>query len=193
MAYFLHRLNGELIIISNDLSLPYASFYSLLDNKIFKKDTAEFSNESSHFGLIAHESQIDFSLLTEEEKKLIGLPSIYRDYQEDSFEIATDGLESWKAYSSGFKKAQEALSDKEFSLDDIMNAFYNGWLYRGEPLKFPSAKKEYLKNLLTRKMIKIDLEIDFDNPIEYKSKKGLDAWMAPPKNIDGKIKITKVI
>jgi len=34
-----------------------------------------------------------------------------------------------------------------YNEEDLHNAFYNGWLYRGETYSFPEAKKEWLKNL----------------------------------------------
>jgi hypothetical protein len=34
-----------------------------------------------------------------------------------------------------------------YNEEDLHNAFYNGWIYRGETYSFPEAKKEWLKNL----------------------------------------------
>jgi hypothetical protein len=34
-----------------------------------------------------------------------------------------------------------------YSEEDLQNAFYNGWLYRGEDYSFPQAKKEWFEQL----------------------------------------------
>ena len=36
-------------------------------------------------------------------------------------------------------------SERMYSEEDLHNAFYNGWLYRGENYSFPKAKKEWFK------------------------------------------------
>ena len=45
----------------------------------------------------------------------------------------------------GFEKQEEMYSEEE-----LHNAFYNGWLYRGEEkykLQFPHAKKEWFEHV----------------------------------------------
>lgn len=40
------------------------------------------------------------------------------------------------------------VEDKTYTFDDIINAFYNGWIYRGESeYTYPKAKKEFINNL----------------------------------------------
>ncbi len=39
------------------------------------------------------------------------------------------------------------LEKRMYSEEDLHNAFYNGWIYRGEDYTFPVAKKEWLNNL----------------------------------------------
>ena len=40
------------------------------------------------------------------------------------------------------------VEDKTYTFDDIINAFYNGWNYRGESeYTYPKAKKEFIENL----------------------------------------------
>jgi hypothetical protein len=36
-------------------------------------------------------------------------------------------------------------SERMYSEEDLYNAFYNGWLYRGENYSFPKAKKEWFE------------------------------------------------
>ena len=40
------------------------------------------------------------------------------------------------------------VEDKTYTFEDIINAFYNGWNYRGESeYTYPKAKKEFIENL----------------------------------------------
>ena len=53
----------------------------------------------------------------------------------------------------GYNHAQkeiEQLKKEMFTLEDIENAFYNGWVYRGENYTFPKAKKEFIDQLITK-------------------------------------------
>lgn len=43
------------------------------------------------------------------------------------------------SFIEGAKWQQERM----YSEEDLHNAFYNGWLYRGENYQFPKAKKEW--------------------------------------------------
>ena len=37
------------------------------------------------------------------------------------------------------------VAEKLYTEEDLHNAFYNGWMYRGENYTFPKAKKEWFK------------------------------------------------
>ena len=56
-----------------------------------------------------------------------------------------------------FNKAMELNKDKVFTLEDMKNAFYNGWNYKGEDYQYPKAIKEYLQHL--QQPTEIDVEI----------------------------------
>jgi len=60
-------------------------------------------------------------------------------------------------YQEGFLKAMELNKDKVFTLEDMKNAFYNGWNYRGEDYQWPTAIKEYLQHL--QQLNEIEVEI----------------------------------
>lgn len=90
----------------------------------------------------------DLSSLSPDKQKEIGwfdveklADNFYRNYQQPPY-VMEKG-----AWRLGFQKAQELLSDRRFTLEDMENAFYNGWIYRGEGYDFPRAKKEYLQQL----------------------------------------------
>lgn len=58
------------------------------------------------------------------------------------------GAESWVEHTfiEGAKWEQERM----YSEEDLHNAFYNGWLYRGEEkykFQFPQAKKDWFEQL----------------------------------------------
>jgi hypothetical protein len=42
------------------------------------------------------------------------------------------------------------VAEKMYSEEDLHNAFYNGWIYRGENYTFPKAKKEWLEQFKNR-------------------------------------------
>ena len=45
-----------------------------------------------------------------------------------------------------FKHGAYFIAKRMYSEEDLHNAFYNGWIYRGEGYDFPQAKKEWSKN-----------------------------------------------
>ncbi len=53
----------------------------------------------------------------------------------------------------GFIAGANYQAEKMYSEEDLHNAFYNGWLYRGENYSFPKAKKEWLDELKKRKIL----------------------------------------
>ena len=42
-------------------------------------------------------------------------------------------------------KWQQEQNKKLYSEEDLHNAFYNGWIYRGDNYTFPKAKKEWIE------------------------------------------------
>jgi hypothetical protein len=113
----------------------------------------------------------DFSSLSPEEQKEIGwfdVEKLADDYSVEVYPIngqdreAVDWIESQKiliqtGFEAGFQKAQELLGG--FTLEDMENAFYNGWIYRGEGHDFPRAKKEYLQQLSQPKSWEVEAEV----------------------------------
>lgn len=49
-------------------------------------------------------------------------------------------------YDAGYAEAEKEL----FSKEELHNAFYNGWIYRGDNYTFPKAKEEWIKNLFNK-------------------------------------------
>jgi hypothetical protein len=44
-----------------------------------------------------------------------------------------------------FYKWQQEQDKNKYSEEELHNAFYNGWIYRGEDYSFPKAKKEWFE------------------------------------------------
>jgi hypothetical protein len=64
----------------------------------------------------------------------------------NSKEWLNGGVSNWVQFT--FKegaKWQQEQDKKMYSEEDLQNAFYNGWLYRGEDYSFPQAKKEWFE------------------------------------------------
>jgi hypothetical protein len=166
--YILHKL-PEGFIITSDEEIKKGD--NVIDNVgriwINMEDCFIKAVKESRYGksykIIAQQDQIDFSNLTEEEQEEIGWFDVEKlDENHGKIFSLEGGHRNYAAqgYLQGFKKSQELLSDKQFTLDDMENAFYNGWNYRGEGYDFPKAKKEYLQylSLSQPKSWKIEIE-----------------------------------
>jgi len=49
-----------------------------------------------------------------------------------------------------FISGYEIAKERSYSEEDLRNAFFNGWIYRGDKkyrLKFPEAKKDWFEQL----------------------------------------------
>lgn len=167
--------------------------------------------------VIAQQDEIDFSALSEEEQKEIEYLDVnltklcYYDKRNPDFQIKEEfGYDKEEIESTGnfskkdcacdncfygrsnlteqLLKARELTSDRRFTLEDMENAFYNGWNYRGEQYNFPSAKKEYLQYLLQPKSWKIQLQMEPIISLDGHTVIGIE-----PKLTNGKIKILKLL
>ena len=81
--------------------------------------------------------------------------SWFNEYQEvEDYIIKRIGDKFLEATPEKYNTASEATiallennwqQEKMYSEEDLHNAFYNGWLYRGENYTFPKAKKEWFE------------------------------------------------
>lgn len=138
MNYALYKLPEGFIITSDEEIKENDYCINLVTNEFFQVNDINLvigSNKNPNDEkVIAQQPQIDFSALTEEEQKRIGWidieklaskeysPNIYNSY-------AIDG------YKKSFQKAQELLSDKRFTLEDMKRCFEvgksHGSIYQG--------------------------------------------------------------
>ena len=52
---------------------------------------------------------------------------------------------NYKALKTGFEEGAKWKAERMCSEEELHNAFYNGWIYRGEDYSFPKAKKEWFE------------------------------------------------
>ncbi len=65
----------------------------------------------------------------------------------------------------------ELNKDKVFTLEDMQNAFYNGWLYKSENYQYPKALKEYLQHLQQPTEIEVEIMMESSKFIVDKSQR----------------------
>ena len=161
------------------------------------------------FKVIAQQDQIDFSALSEEEQKEIGW------FDVASFAsvavICNGGLitteneqeVAFSYYYQGFQKAQELLSDRRFTLEDVKKALKLAWLEgHDNRLGINRATREEWENTtiqsLSQQSWKVELEMEWvtdndDDHDEGGTLPGSLEYYQQPKVTDGKIKILKLI
>ena len=142
MEYKLIKTSEQFLIVSDERLLNTGEFYLDVKNNIVNKvvDTYDIKDtnykiciEKTHLKVISQQEQIEFSALSEEEQKKIGYFNLnkfkirqWNNYKPISNDISTengfkDGLEI------GFKKSQELLSDRMFTLEDMKLCYMQGW------------------------------------------------------------------
>jgi len=100
------------------------------------KDFDTQVNENISF-LKQRQEQVDNkeSTLTPIENKLIKeAKTVWEESHPNPIEMALFGA-----------KWQQEQDMNKYSEEDLHNAFYNGWIYRGENYTFPKAKKEWFE------------------------------------------------
>ena len=198
MEYTLHKTWDGLIITSDEeIDNGDIAFETL--NKVLFTAIEEGTIYSSFFKkVIAQQNQIDFSALSEKEQKKIGWFDV--ENLADNYSIAVypingqdrdtvEWIESQKillqtGFIEGFKKAQELLSDKVFTLEEV-----NYLIKRCQELH-PKYWENEIQSL-SQKSWKVELEMKeevlyTEDGLDYKG--GLI-----PKLTKGKVKITKIL
>ena len=86
-----------------------------------------------------------------------GNPEIMKQVEREAEELELQHYA--KKYYNNFDKRKEEFAfldgakwqaERMYSEEDLHNAFYNGWIYRGENYTFPKAKKEWLEQFKNR-------------------------------------------
>ena len=169
--------------------------------------------------VIAQQDQIDFSSLTEEEQKEIGWFDIEKFSKEASKKkvkliygerinngdideyVKTGGLVivtcGEPLYKEGFQKAQELLSDRVFTLEDVVKIVHM-WdnhiiIYEEDKGSF-SAIEKFIQSRFQPKSWKIEVEMRQECPYDFTSRCTMDRCdcVKTPKFTNGKLKILKI-
>lgn len=150
MSYKLHKLTDGFIITSDEEILPNTLYMNngilFTSDSIYNKDNNPNNSNprvtNHNFKVIAQQNQIDFSALSEKDQKEIGWFDVEQLALEEIPFNNMFGTPSWmdnnftyrKEWIKGFKKAQELLSDKQFTLNEVKGLLFkvgNAMRYKG--------------------------------------------------------------
>jgi hypothetical protein len=131
IQYNLHKLPEGFIITSDETPIKKGElYYNTVNYQIFKLDGVVFNHCKK---VIAQQDQIIFNL-SEEEQKEIGWYDVC-SLGEDATNLRIlkhktanqVARQYYDGYLDGFQKAQELLSDRRFTLEDIKKAIRYGF------------------------------------------------------------------
>jgi hypothetical protein len=191
--YKLHKLKEEgFIVTSDEQPFPNEKVLSTVTNIVTTFTDPRHFSEGTYFKVIAQQDQIDFSALSEGDQKKIGWIDVEK-LANEHFDLS---IEDW---CNGFQKAQELLSDRVFTLEDIKQSFWRCFENRGLGyiVTMGDLEVELNKSLSQPKSWAVEIEME---DIGEEGWSGDDYTGEPvwneklvPKLTDGKIKILKIL
>lgn len=145
--------------------------------------------------VVAQQGQIDFSRLSEEEQKEIGWFDVEK-LGEDATNLRILRHEMrnqvarqyYEGYLEGFQKAQELLSDRMSTLEDMFNCFRAGMEYEKEGGILQPYTQGYIYSLLHSKSWLVEIETESVHTDHVEG--GFEYF---PKFTNGKIKILRLL
>ncbi len=209
--YKLHKLPEGFIVTSYEDICSGDLF--LVDGKIEQCLSSAEADDlcigESFPRIIAQQDQIDFSSLSEEEQKEIDWFDVEKHWLEDTKTMSfgtTNKHDHLRNYSKGFQKAQELLSDRRFTLEDMRDVIKmsqkESW-DEGGYLGLEYEEKEIIQSLSQPKSWEVDLEMEttiirqnqcINKCASYPSDCLCEMTKkVTPKFTNSKIKITKII
>ncbi len=220
MKTTLHELPEGFIVTSDEVPKIGDKYFDTSDkeslNPIFER-SMQIGYYDNCLKVIAQQDQIDFSALKEEEQKKIGWFDIEKEamsYLDRNYSLSYERT-TWqklheKTYAAGFQKAQELLSDRRFTLDDMQGFVLwlndnwrrgkGGWYHVGDfyrnskPIRTEFLMSEYIKFLSQPKSWEVEIEMEqcYEDHLE-----GGEFVLRPsgkrPELTNGKIKILKLL
>jgi hypothetical protein len=207
--YTLHKLPEGFIVTSDEILNEGNTIININNFEIVENWQGHGSTDWWK-KVIAQQDQIDFSGLSEEEQKEIGWVDWLRIavLSEDA-EIEKIGQEyhshSWyKGVEFGFQKAQELLSDKIFTLEDIEKAIKFGQLSEKESTSKLFEKRGLVKTEFTKQFIQSlyknswQVELEMEECETHRLDECYSRFQCcenpiKPKLTYGKITITKIL
>jgi hypothetical protein len=195
-AYELHKLQEGFIVTSDEEIKHKETWYNPMtaDIGINWHEKGIPKEWSKTLKVIAQQDQIDFSFLSKEEQKEIG----WFDIEKLAKEMLPDDSDWQRRFDiiKGFQKAQELLSDRRFTLDDVLKIADK---YHNIMCLYGNVKGiEYLQSLSQPKSWKVEIETfcgtedcNFFGFHKYEGCKHTE--LQQPKLTKGKIKILKLL
>ena len=195
-AYELHKLQEGFIVTSDEEIKHKETWYNPMtaDIGINWHEKGIPKEWSKTLKVIAQQDQIDFSFLSKEEQKEIG----WFDIEKLAKEMLPDDSDWQRRFDiiKGFQKAQELLSDRRFTLDDVLKIADK---YHNIMCLYGNVKGiEYLQSLSQPKSWKVEIETfcgtedcNFFGCHKYEGCKHTE--LQQPKLTKGKIKILKLL
>ena len=169
----LHKL-PEGFIVTSDEKLEINDIVYSMDG-IHEWFGLVLTTEPLPLKVIAQQDQIDFSALTEEEQKEIGYFNVeklaLKPAIEDSKIYTTSNTYDFRrGFEKGFQKAQELLSDRRFTLEDVQFAITQAFLSGMERIEeITDVQNQIIQSLSQPK-----------------------SWQIEGEWVDDKFKITKI-
>jgi len=199
--YTLHKLK-EGFIITSDEEIKFPSDIYCFAEEVKRLDCQSMSCEKCK-KLIAQQNQIDFSSLSEEEQKKIGWfdiiqfgkqRAIDRWWNPNYLETRRVANEIITAVKAGFQKAQELLSDRMFTVEDMIDFARmcrendSHKILKDEELLQTTDLFEQWNKMDQPKSWEVKIEMDFVHTDHVEG--GFEYF---PKLTNGKIKILKLL
>jgi hypothetical protein len=194
----LHKLPEGFIVTSNEQAKEGELGYIPFQGGDIKTVRKYFADDWKK--VIAQQDQIDFSALTEEEQKQIGWFDI------DSFIKEQMGVPSYLPVSSMgpmmesqftslkniFQKAQELLSDRRFTLEEVGELFQQIVRIIPEQELRKWTKESFVKHFAALQNRSWTIEVETEEYVQEETGTELKWVGRRPKFTNGKIKILKI-
>jgi hypothetical protein len=212
--YMLHKLPEGFVVTSDEIPHKGDIVINNLDNLI-GKSTRELNQgeikDKEYSKVIAQQDQIIFNL-SEEEQKKIGWFDVEKLAHNNAVELWMPEDHNYYVghvlgYKQGFQKAQELLSDKVFTLNEVKGLLFqvgNAMRYKGvnyaSYYNYKNVKEEVDKVLqsLPQKSWQVELEMEWviegdEEHDEGGTLPGIIESYQQPKLTNGKVTITKIL
>jgi hypothetical protein len=184
-TYILHKLPEGFVVTSDEEYKEGKEYNNLVYNEGIVFKTNQLLPQFKQ--VIAQQDQIIFNIPEEEQKK-IGWFDVEKLTEENCKNIAKH-YGGYQCYVRGFQKAQELLSDKEFTREDVKKLVNSvtEFMSHNEPEEFDEWFERKLQSL-SQKSWKVQLEMgdlyeeDLENNV-----------INEPKLTNGKVTITKIL
>jgi hypothetical protein len=192
MKTHLHKLSEGFIITSDEEIEEYDRVFDVVDGNLdYATDRTNY-HKHIYSKVIAQQDRIDFSSLSIDEQKEIGWFDVvklgWKAIDEGNTKTEKDKLYAFVGYFAGFLKAQELLSDKLFTLDDVVKIVHlwdNHINIHEEDKGSISTIKEFIESLSQPKSWKVEIEMEDKIALDGHTIIGRE----PKLTSEGKIKI----